>query len=164
LSPDRGAPWTAPRRGRLLLGVVGLVLALAYGGHALTALSLGRPSQPGPGVFPLLVGALMVAASLALVWEQLAAPPSAAEEPRVLPRGADLVRVVSVVAGVALYAALVPLLGHLVASFLLSLILLRLLGWGSWRRVALTALALAVGSYLVFELGLDVALPKGSLL
>ncbi len=149
------------RRGRLIVGVAGLVLSAGYLSTALR-LSMGTPAQPGPGVFPIVVGCFMIAASLLLLLEQVSkgAQPGALG----LPRGENGRRLIGFGFAIALYIVLAGYLGHIIASFAMSLIMVRLIDPRSWRRTLITAAAIALGSYILFVLIFAVPLPAGSLL
>jgi putative tricarboxylic transport membrane protein len=112
-------------------------------------------AEPGPGLFPMMVGVLMfISAAAHLVQTLLQAQPreeSADRAPR------DIFLLVATIAG---YILLLPRAGFLVAAFLLllgSLSIYDMPGW--WRRIATSAVS-TMASYLVFTLGLNVQMPS----
>lgn len=150
------------RRGRLIAGLVGLLLSLGYGQQAWTTLPMGKISQPGAAVFPLIVAALMGVSSLVILFEEMWSLDSE-EGPLGLPSGAGLHRLLSVVASLVGYVVMAYLVGHLIASVLLSLALVHLIKPGSWVRTVVVGLAISLSAYGLFVLMLGVPLPGGVL-
>ncbi|NUB45877.1 tripartite tricarboxylate transporter TctB family protein [Fertoebacter nigrum] len=60
------------------------------------------------------------------------------------------------------YAVIFERLGYVPATFLMSGIVARIFG-ASWVQAAVSGAVLSVGSYLLFDRGLDVVLPAGIL-
>lgn len=140
----------------LIAGLVFLIIGsgLMYlsprlaGGLGLSA------AEPGPGLFPMMVGAMMALAAVAHLVQTLAQASEPSESPYRAPRD-----IVLLVATIAAYIVLLPRAGFFVAAFLLllgSLSIYDMPGW--WRRIGTSVLATAV-SYLVFTLGLSVNMP-----
>jgi len=150
------------RRGRLIAGLVGLLLSLTYGQQAWTTLPMGKIRQPGAAVFPLIVAALMAVSSLMILFEEMMSLDSE-EGPLGLPRGAGLHRLLGVVASLVGYGVMAYLGGHLIASVLLSLALVHLISPGSWVRTVVIGLAISLSTYGMFVLMLGVPLPRGVL-
>lgn len=158
-----GTALGARRRGRLYAGLAGLALSLGYGLLAVTDLPMGKISQPGAAVFPVIVALVMAAASVGLVLEQLVSAAVTEERPMDLPRGADLRRLLAFGASIAGYVLLAPVLGHLPASAVLCIALVRLLKPASWRSNVVTGVAIAIAAWAFFDVALGVSLPKGVL-
>ena len=150
------------RRGRLIAGLVGLLLSLGYGQQAWTTLPMGKIRQPGAAVFPLIVAALMAVSSLMILFEEMRSPDSE-EAPLVLPSGASLHRLLGVVASLVGYGVMAYLVGHLIASVILSLALVHLINPGSWVRTVVIGLAISLSTYGMFVSMLGVPLPRGVL-
>jgi putative tricarboxylic transport membrane protein len=150
------------RRGRLIAGLVGLVLSLGYGLQAWTTLPMGTRSQPGAAVFPLIVAVLMTVSSLVILFEDMKSLDSE-EGPLGLPSGAGLHRLLGVIASLVGYVVIAYLVGHLIASVLLSLALVHLIKPGSWVRTVVIGLAISLSAYGVFVSMLGVPLPGGVL-
>ena len=141
-----------------ILGAVSALAALAYLFEAFR-LPRGMLDRPGAGIYPLLVGALWLGVSVALL---LRPPVAAGEGPVDIPRGRDLLRVGSVVLAAAAYILLLLPLGYVVAGALLTLVTLRVLGLTAWRRLLVVSAVVAFGSYALFDLVLGVPLPTGA--
>ena len=123
---------------------------------------MGTMKQPGAAVFPLIVAALMLVSSLVVLFEDMRSPDSE-ESPLRLPSGASLYRVLGVIASLAGYAVVAHLVGHLIASTLLSFAMVHLIKPGSWVRTVVIGLAISLSSYGVFVWVLGVPMPKGVL-
>ncbi len=148
-------------RARLIVAVVGLGLAAGYGTVALQTLSLGRPGQPGAGLFPLMVTILLVSMSVAVAasaWQERGANASL-----VMPVGADRRRLLLVGTAIAAYVAALPWLGFFLASSLFGSAALRILGAGSWARAVVLAAGLALLTDGLFVRLLEVPMPRGIL-
>ena len=150
------------RQGRLIAGLVGLLLSLGYGLYAWTTLPMGKMSQPGAAVFPLIVAALMLVSSLVILFEDMRSLDSG-EGPLGFPSGAGLHRLLGVVASLVGYVVVAYLVGHLIGSFLLSIALVHLIKPGSWVRTVVIGLAISLSAYGVFVWMLGVPMPKGVL-
>jgi putative tricarboxylic transport membrane protein len=150
------------RRGRLIAGLVGLLLSLGYGQQAWTTLPMGKIRQPGAAVFPLIVAALMAVSSLMILFEEMRSLDSE-KAPLGLPSGASLHRLLGVVASLVGYGVMAYLVGHLIGSVLLSLALVHLINPGSWVRTVVIGLAISLSTYGMFVSMLGVPLPRGVL-
>ncbi len=149
-------------RGRLIAGLLGLLLSVGYGWEAVNTLPVGSLREPGAAFFPLLVAAFMFLASAAVVGEQLRLRRMQGA-PLDLPGGSDLRRLVLMAITIFGFVWLVSLVGFLVASVLMSLALVRLLKLGSWLVTVVAGLAIALSTYALFVLILNVPLPTGDL-
>ena len=137
------------------LNVFWILLGAAAAAHAWT-IGLTGPSGPESGLFPLLAGLIVAGAGVAL----LLIPSQRAGAPA-WPRGAALVRVLGVVAGLALMAVAIPYLGFAAASAITMIVLLRTVERSSWiGSIALTIGAVA-GVMWLFGHALGMPLPRG---
>ena len=144
-SAARRDQWTA-----VGLGVIALGYLLAGRRYPLDTLA-----TPGPGIFPLAAGLALLALA---VWQFLTARRRAAapaDTSAAEPAHAPLIMSVVLV----LYAAGLPVVGFLLASFALVFIAARLMGLVGWWRPAALALGVAVASRVVFVTWLGVPLP-----
>lgn len=145
----------APRGGRwmqyagalftVVLGVTTMVMAYGFG--------MGRPAQPGPGLWPFVIGVLLTVLGVLLL---LAA--HGLDDAEAFTRSSLLP-----VAGLATFfmlAILMPMIGFEIPSLLLCLIWLRFLGGESWRSSVVTAVAIVVAFYLIFVVALSIPLPR----
>lgn len=147
------------RTAYLVSGSVGLLLAIAYLAMAVR-LPFGELGRPGAAVFPVVVGIILIVASLATVWEgrQMSGAPLIE-----LPSGPDLRRVLALVALLFGYYVTLQWLGQLIAGTLFCILLMRLLSTTSWLRIILYSVVMSLVIDLVFERLLSVPLPHGLL-
>lgn len=147
------------RRAYLATGALGVALSAGY---LLMAwrLPMGRIDQPGAGVFPIVVGVLLLLASLSVLREGMKLPPEAAVE---VPARADRNRVLRLFGLILGYIVLLPWTGQLIGSLVFCLLLIRLLSATGWILAAIQATVISIALYCVFVLLLQVQMPSGIL-
>jgi hypothetical protein len=140
--------------------LAGLLLVIA-GGYLWVAsrMPMGSPALPGPGLFPMAVGVIVAALSLALLLQT--ARERVERRPVLLPAGEPEKRVVGVWLAVAAYAGLVTTVGHTLLTGAVAVAILRLLGMRRWGIVLGLAAALALGTHYLFVVLFEVPLPEG---
>jgi len=113
---------------------------------------------PGAGFFPMWYGGVMVVLSLALVAGAVLKPSARAEV-----RWKDVSRALTCWIAFVACVALMPLAGFVVSFALLTWFIIQGM-FGERARVALpVAVGGALGFYALFELALDLSLPRGLL-
>lgn len=147
------------RTAHLAFGGLGLLLAVGYLGLSLK-LPFGALDQPGAAVFPIVVGGVLILASLVTLWQGWHFDKSVLVE---LPVGADRKRVLSLIGLLVGYFAALPWLGQIISSTLFLVLLIRVLSELSWPRIVLCSLAMSLVLYAVFVLLLKVPMPHGTL-
>jgi len=151
-------PTDAQRRGRLLVGAVGLLVAIGYTSEAFL-LPMGDLAQPGPGLFPPGVGIAFAVISVIVVLEAVLSENGAGAIE--FPRGEQL-RLVLVFAGCTVaFALALPILGQYVAAALYLIVMIRVLSALSWWRVVALGAVLGVGVSAFFVEVLMIRLPEG---
>jgi len=155
-------------RASLVLAMVG-VAYLAYAARY----PLDTLANPGPGLFPLAVGVLVVAlaawqvfrATRALHLARLEWSGGGAEPAAGLPSDAANAWKPSVmVAILVVYLVGIRWMGFFVSTGAIVLACGKLMGAPGWARPILLALGVLLGCYLLFEVWLQVPLPRGSLI
>jgi len=145
------SPRSAARRDRWsALGLAVLAVGYLLAGRRYP---LDTLATPGPGIFPLAAGVALLALA---IWQFLAAR-RASPDPAgrgAAPRAPLITSVV-----LALYAALLPVLGFTLTSFALVFVAARLMGLAGWWRPAALALGVTVASRVLFVTWLGVPLP-----
>ena len=141
--------------GEIAVGVCFLGIGIGFTVGAVQ-LQIGKPTEPQPGFFPFLGGVILVILSALFLFQ---ARLGRTEETR--PFG-KLRGPVIMVVGLILYVAGLESLGYVVATALLSALILRVLET-KFRVLIPVSLLLAVGSYILFDRLLGVTLPGGLL-
>jgi hypothetical protein len=140
-------------------GLFGLILSAGYL-HMSLDLPMGALDEPGAGLFPILVSAVMAFASAAAMWEGHQAPISEAIE---IPTGSDRARLIKLVLVLSTYFVAIPWLGYSVSSFFFCIALIRLLSDTTWVRCVLYSAAMTAAVYVVFIYLLKVPMPTMAL-
>jgi putative tricarboxylic transport membrane protein len=140
-------------------GLLGLLLSAGYL-HVALDLPMGALDEPGAGLFPILVSAIMAFASAAAMWEGYKAPTSEAIE---LPTGGDSARLVKLVLLLSAYFVAIPWLGYSVSSLIFCILLIRLLSDTNWMRSILYSIIMTAVVYIVFIYLLKVPMPTMAL-
>jgi putative tricarboxylic transport membrane protein len=124
-------------------------------------LGLSTGNRPGPGFFPFgAATAIGVIAGFRLVKNFRRDSTVKISESI----GSGEVRLVlAVIAGMALYAYSLDVLGYILCTFLLVAFYLRVVADRSWRVTVSFAAAVALGSHLFFAELLNAGLPRGML-
>jgi len=141
--------------GEIAVGVCFLGIGIGFTVGAVQ-LQIGKPTEPQPGFFPFLGGVILVILSALFLFQ---ARLGRTEEARAFGK---LRGPVIVVVGLILYVAGLESLGYVVATALLSALILRVLET-KFRVLIPVSLLLAVGSYILFDRLLGVTLPGGLL-
>lgn len=141
------------------VGGIGLLLSAGY--LALSfRLPFGQVARPGAAVFPVLVGIVLMLASLTVIWEGWKMDRATAVE---LPAGADRMRLLGLIGLLLAYFLLLPWLGQLASSALFCAVLMRLLSKAPWPRIVIYSLVISAALYTVFIHLLNVPMPRGIL-
>ncbi|MGY1637476.1 tripartite tricarboxylate transporter TctB family protein [Geodermatophilus sp. SYSU D00742] len=148
---DADRPPPAGPVANVLIALVVVALGAATIAGALT-LDVGSAATPAAGMWPLLIGGLLVVLGLALL--PLARRTADAERFT----GASWL-VVAGLASMLVFVALISVIGFEIPALLLMFVWLRFLGHESWRLSVITSLAVVVGFYLVFVAALSVPIP-----
>ncbi len=147
-----------------------LVVGLVYEGMAL-GMPRGSLAYPGPGLFPVAIGAFLVATALGcLVQELLLWRSGHAAVATPLPReapfeggGRDVKKTVQLTALMVGYVLLLKPLGFPVAICAFLALAIRIFGYRRWLPTLAIAVLIAGLSYVSFAHWLKVPLPLGLL-
>lgn len=140
-------------------GLFGLLMSAGYL-HLSLDLPMGALDEPGAGLFPILVSAIMAFASAAAMWEGYKAPISEAIE---IPTGSEGLRLVKLVLLLSAYFVAIPWLGYSVSSLIFCILLIRLLSDTNWVRSILYSIIMTAAVYIVFIYLLKVPMPTMAL-
>jgi putative tricarboxylic transport membrane protein len=152
------------RRAQVPLGQLGLVALGLYVTIEAHSLGLWTDLGPGPGLLPLLLGIALLGLTAAWVVQTIVARRRGADEadPHAGER-LDGTYVVGIIGGLILLAALMDLLGFQISMALFLFVELMWLGRQRWWLSAAVALVASIGTFVVFDRVLGVALPLSSL-
>jgi len=122
-------------------------------------LGFGSFVRPGPGFVPFLAAALLgllaVVGLIQSVQEKSAGKKAEGFDSR------DMLRILMLIAALAVYVLLWDFLGFLAATFLLLLLLYRAVEPLRWRTVLIASVLTLVGTYFMFSTLLGARLPAG---
>ena len=144
------------RAGDFVASLFGILLsgAVMIGAYRLR---LGTPMEPQPGFFPFLAGAVLFVLCVILLLQVFFGRGHGAEA------FGELWRPVVLIIGLFTYSVVLDLLGYLIATIILSAVVLRVLGVKTgWKLVAISV-GLSIGTYVLFDRLLDLSLPGGIL-
>ena len=120
-------------------------------------LHVGSLTAPQPGFFPFLGGVgLTVMSSILLVqsWSKGSIRPKISRE---------IWRPGAMVFALVIYTIILNAVGYILASMVLSGMVLRLMGKKSWWNLGGVSLAVTAGSFILFDRLLGIRLPSGLL-
>lgn len=120
-------------------------------------LRLGTPMEPQPGFFPFTAGAILIVLCAILFIKAFSGRSEGAEA------FGELWRPVILIIGLLTYSVVLDVLGYVIATILLSAVVLRVLDTKMGWKLAAISLFLSIGTYLLFDRLLDVSLPGGIL-
>ncbi|MFT4172982.1 MAG: tripartite tricarboxylate transporter TctB family protein [Rhodocyclaceae bacterium] len=161
------------RRADVLVGVLLILVAIATivesRGFPVTAVS----TDIGAGAFPSAFAYILIGLCLLLIFNHFrhgalpnAIDPPGTEETEALAEPSGPPNFVAPVVGVALtvaYVFITSWVGYLIATPVFMFVLLRALGFRAPIASVLIALGVTGGLYLIFDIGMAVALPVGTL-
>lgn len=123
-------------------------------------LPIGKLAAPGAGFLPLLAGGLMFLLSLGLFVQTFFGKE---ERPRAFWAKEGAGKVFWILLSLLLYGGLLERLGFILSTFLLMAFLLAMIGKQRKTLVLFVSLLSSLGCFAVFQLWLNVQLPKGVL-
>ena len=122
---------------------------------------LSRGGEPGPGLFPLIIGLWLFAASLIVAGETYMSHKLDAVKVE-WPDRAGLLRMLGIVGACLVFMLLLNYLGDLGAGTLTILLILRVMGMRRWRYLVPAAILMAAATHWLFVSLLGVPLPQGT--
>lgn len=135
-------------------GLMFLVIGVGFGLGA-TQYSMGSSARPGAGYFPLILGVILAIFGAIVLFKALTIETEGGD-----PIGEIAWRPLSViVVSIAVFGALLPLLGMLITIPVLIIMVSFAGSEFSWRGVLLNAVILTIFSWLIFIVGLKLTIP-----
>jgi putative tricarboxylic transport membrane protein len=120
-------------------------------------LHLGTPREPQPGFFPFVSALILITLSVLLLVHAFRGHSTGFRA------FGDLWRPVALIIDLFFYSIFLDFLGYVIATIVLSVVILLVLDTKTWWKLAVVSLALSIGSYLLFDRLLGVTLPHGIL-
>lgn len=157
--------------GSIVFAGLMLAVGLVYEIMALN-MPLGRLSYPGPGLFPMIIGILLIATALGCLLQEIlskkrtgggpSASPRLNPEPNT-PQNRNVVKTYQLIALMVAYALALKTVGFLISIVLFLIAAIRIFGNRRWFSALAIAGVVAGISYVSFVLWLKVPLPLGIL-
>ena len=141
----------------IFLGLIIAVWSLTF--------PFGEWKAPGPAFLPFSLGLILAFLGTILFFQAIKR--SDRDEPasfvRLIPNGDSFKRVALTIVGMFLAAALLDMLGFVLTVFLLILFLTRTIAPPQWGFSVIYSLAVALGSYVLFQVLFKTQFPRGFL-
>lgn len=139
--------------------VAGIVLIFVGIGAIVGAVGLrvGTPTEPQPGFFPFLSGvSILILSSIILIQGWLGRTKSRTSF-------GEVRRPAMLIAVLIAFVGLLEPLGYIIASPIIVVLALRIMGIRSWKVLLTTSLGLSIGTFVLFDRLLGITLPVGIL-
>jgi len=158
------------KTGSIVFAGVMLAVGVVYETMAL-GMPRGNLAYPGPGLFPMIIGAFMIAMALGCLVQELlprmqtkgpAASPAPIGE-AAAPEERDVMKTVQLTALMIGYIFALKPLGFPIAICIFLAIAIRIFGYRKWLPALAMAAIITVVSYVSFVVWLAVPLPMGML-
>lgn len=118
--------------------------------------------EPGAEFLPLWTGVLMAILCILLIVTASRRPTDLSQK-EIIPGGRALKSIVLMLVSLAAYIFLLDVLGYLAGTFFLNICLLHLVMQANWKSTLLVSLFASVSLYVIFQIALNVNLPKSML-
>lgn len=148
----------------ILLGVGYLAYNMSY--------SIDTWNNPGPGIFPLIVGGVLILLAVGQLMQTLRKPGKQDDRKSAgfrfqsvgafLPKSGEIKPLI-LVGVLVIYLLLVQGVGFFISNFVFVVVSSRLMGAKDWARPVALALGICLFCYLLFEVWLKLSLPRGLL-
>jgi len=140
--------------------LVCLIIGLGFVAGGLR-MGLGPLNGPGAGFFPVVIGGLFSLLSGTLFVNASRKETRTQEKRNFWREERSWVRVSLSLFALVFYLAALNYLGYILTTTLFILFLLEIVGKKGWKISILIAVAVSLGSYALFRMGLGVSLPGG---
>jgi putative tricarboxylic transport membrane protein len=129
-------------------------------------------NNPGPGLFPLILGVMLTLLAIYQMIQALQKNRVKEYQGKVQPQSVQGALQSwknesgpLILAGAfAIYIILIPWMGFFISNFLFVVICSRLMGARDWKRPLFLAIGIDLFCYLLFEIWLKLSLPRGHLI
>ena len=124
-------------------------------------LGLGKLNSPGPGFLPMLTSVALAVLSVLFICEARMEKNTTRGRETLSYRDINWNKIVLSLLGLTCYALVLEELGFLLGTFLLMILLFKVLGTKKWRHIVLRSIISSVLSYIIFAQLLHCQLPRG---
>ncbi len=121
---------------------------------------LGKLNNPGPGLMPFLIGAILFFISISQLLRSFWGRMGKTEVIREKRSKENIIKVGMVFVSLFVYALFLETLGYVVGTFLLLMVLFWCAGFKKWSHVFMLSVLTALATYLIFSY-LEVRFPMG---
>ena len=145
--------------------LVGAVLTLGLGTYMIVSafgFGFGAPSKPGAGLFPALIGGVLVLLGAIWLSQTLLGHVRREDEPSRLDRG-GVIKITVTIAVVLSFALLVDLLGYQLTMLAAVAALLTFVAKAKWWVTIIIAVVFSFGTFTLFDYALGVPMPVSEL-
>ncbi|MGC3962911.1 MAG: tripartite tricarboxylate transporter TctB family protein [Rhodocyclaceae bacterium] len=173
VAQDNGILARIGRRSDVLVGVLLILIALATIIESRNFPTTAVATDIGAGAFPTAFAAILIVLCALLIFNHFshgslpdATDPIGTDEAEALAEPTGPINYLNPVLGVALtvaYVTAVSWIGYLVSTPIFMFVLLQVLGFRRVVPSVVIALGVTFGLYLIFDVGMSVALPTGTL-
>jgi len=138
---------------------MGLSIAVVFSSYRL---QVGTLRNPGPGLMPFLLGILLFLCSIpVLVRALLIIKRDTQQEEERIWSGVDFKKLILVLFSLVCYALILERIGFAIATFLLLVVLFKVIGSRRWPFALMTSVIVVLLSYLLFVVLLKIEMPSG---
>jgi hypothetical protein len=143
-------------------GVFFILLSI-FACHQAIGIGLGSFRHPGPGFLPFSAGALIGVLAFWCLFQSIVAKKSLKGEAPAedTEEGLSRLRLILLCISLFVYTIAVSWLGFILSTFLFVLFIFCVVEPQRWWRIALNAILITTGNYVLFVVWLKVNLPKG---
>ena len=147
----------------LLSSSICLFIALLIIIGSLSLLKIGTLLNPGPGLFPLLSGALFFVLSLPILIRAIVTKTSEKNSLSQLWAGLQWQNIFYTTAALLIYSIILDLTGFLLTTLFLFILMFRVMEPIKWKTLIGISIVASIISYVLFDRILQIPLPRGFL-
>ena len=125
------------------------------------SLSIGTVADPGPGLFPLIMGVALSSLSLVILIKSTFEKSIERKTLDKLWTGLKWPKMFYTIGALLVYIIILDKIGFLLTTFFLLIFLMRVIEPQKWRLVIGLSILASVGSYVLFGRLLEMELPTG---
>lgn len=142
---------------QFLFNIIVMMFAIYIIIHSVIVIGFGTLRSPQAGIFPFISGILILLSDIAVIFQK-----SKENEPAFANRSQikTFFYIIIVFAG---WVIVMPYLGYVIVSFLLIVLIAKIMKLKGWLKPILLALGSSILIYLLFDYWLYIDLPRGIL-